>query len=360
MIGGRRVWSLAAVAISAAASLASACSEAALQAPCATPCPSDQVCQHIVNCDDSGTSCFSTVCSPKCAVDSECPSGHSCSPVEGVCSPYCDPTTCPAGTACSGLTGNCDTGQDCSTVTCAQGTFCDPASVQCYSVSGACNPAACRDATALGIESIEISCTNMECRISRTPNVGPSDLTAPVAISIGTPTPGLELPPSSDFAIQWPPRPNPVLLTISLQSPASSADLVVGPTWGASADAGTAMIMWSQGHQVTDGGNWLSSAGNIPTEVPLFLFLEEFTPGGLIAVSSVIPFSVGQAWLVEGQACEDTDEDSLDPRCGGPEVADICYEGTCRRLCESRLDCPEALGGCGLPIDNGARLCGVN
>lgn len=284
-----------------------------------------------------------------------CRRGHHC--LGFSCDEQCDPALCGAHEDCVSATGTCRYVECSERVACGPGFICESRSRRCFPANGDCRSSlVCPDFGGEQLNSVAtVSCmANGLCAVR--PKTGPPpffDVTE--EISVITPTRGARLTATTQPEFRWRAFPNAAsLLLVASQWPVDSATLANSAVWGAAVAPGTDSVNWQAGKPV-EQGRWIDAAPVPLTTGSYFFVVQAVINGSLEAGSSVIPFVVGEAtpWKQSGDACT---LPGLPGDCGNPSSILSCFDGSCRKVCASDVEC-ESTHSCGEPTVSGYRLC---
>lgn len=306
-------------------------------------------------CNDDEV-CFRGSCTSYCSGADSCGPGHACVALAAdsgalVCDPRCDDTLCPERMACQG--------RSCALVECAarvpcteQGTFCDLTIPRCRPISGVCAmDADCPTYFA----DVPTACVAGFCRVAneRKRILGSPDET----IEILSPEYGAVVGSEDELVFAWVPPGDTAIIVLVLQGlPTWWAGIASKAVWGADLTRQVAAlspsVTWEEGNAITMG-RWQAGAPVPFGDGPLYLVIEAFQDGRLIAASEPHLFKVGSPWVQPGDPCDAAMRDS----CQAPVVPMTCVRGACAAFCASAGDCAPLGLTCGAPQGSNPRVC---
>jgi hypothetical protein len=157
---------------------------------------------------------------------------------------------------------------------------------------------------------------------------------APETVGVVSPQPGEAFVSQEEVVFTWrgAQKPSIVLVLTSVES----TDVLRAAVWGAAVKGDVSQVGLADGVQILDGG-WGAASRALPTDVPLYLFVQQVEGAEFLAKSRPVPFMVGAGWARPGDACEGAS-------CTSPAASMLCVNGTCRTACASHRDCA-SLGG---------------
>ena len=304
----------------------------------------------------TGETCFQDRCTASCTDTRPCRTGHACVPSDAdsgvnACDPTCQDDLCPDHMACQGYS--------CALVACAeripcteQGTFCDTTVPRCRPISGECSKA---DDCPTYLSDIPVSCKEGFCRVRRDPETISDAPTE--SIEVYSPTYGTVVGAEDELLFAWVPPVDAVVIVLVLDSlPYFWGGIGNRAIWGAylSRDkaALTPSMTWPGGTAILDG-KWQSDGPGVPGDRPLYLLIEAFADGELVAASAPILFKVGTPWPKPQDECDQGNPTS----CDAPLVPMTCLNSACQAFCGSAADCAPFGLACGIPNGYKARFC---
>jgi hypothetical protein len=270
--------------------------------------------------------------------------GHPCVPYRdrNVCSFECVSSACNARRECR--VGECRDVECGAIVPCANSAdICDVKAFRCYPFDGRCSSVDdCPIYDGYWTANANVSCAGGYCSVGLRPPTPPPDLGPVPPVGIISPAPGTKYLDENGVIIQWASDfagagASTIILIVD-GYPQSKNDLDNHAVWGAALRPGEAgPIMLSAG-QLVSQGMWTGQPGPLPQNRLLTVVIEIVREGQLLAVSDVIPFSIGQAWPARGDSCDPADGPQ---GCASPTEVMSCHPLTfsCERVCASYRDC---------------------
>lgn len=292
----------------------------------------------------------------------ECDAEHPCQKEGHACIPYADKRVCSfdcMSTAC-GPRRECRSG-DCTDVECGSivkcansADICDPKAYRCYPFDGRCKTADdCPLFDGYWKTNASIVCEAGYCSVRLPPPQQPPGLTNVPPVGVVTPIPATTYQDESQVVIAWASDFSAGASTIVLAIdglPVLMSDLKDHAVWGAALQPDKKGPITLADGQLVKDGEWTQQSGSLPHNRLLALVVETVKEGQLIAVSNVVPFSIGSAWRKRGDACNPFNG----PRdCANPIEVLSCHPTTftCERVCGSYRDCLDLIPArdCGAP-----------
>lgn len=311
------------------------------------------------SCEPQARACVKT-----CDATTPCSDeGHPCVAYgsQTICSYECVSTACGPRRECRGLA--CENVQ-CGTIVPCLGSndICDAIGHQCYPFDGTCTGRAdCPYYDAYWDTHGTVSCTDGYCRIGVHPPELPPGLPDVATITISAPAAGQTVPDDASVMFRWTTDrsyANASTLVLVLDGyPQDKLDLVGRAVWGAALRPGVERpLTVADGRLIVDGV-WTTQPGALPRDRLLTLVVQIVSDGTLLADSTAVPFAVGHAFPLRGDACDP----AIGPgACASPMEAMSCHPvtETCERVCGSYRDCLDMVPArdCGAPRGN-ARYC---
>ena len=237
--------------------------------------------------------------------------------------------------------------------------MCDEFAHTCYPFDGSCSDdAECPLFDGSIQNHASIGCQLGFCSVELQPPIFPPFVTSAIPeLLLTSPSDGESLGAQADLSIQWNVgTPGTAFALIMNGTPTNDQDIQTMTVWGAAAIVGTSgTLTLSTGGAVIDG-KWTSNPVELPTNVPLTLFVEVLHEGTVLSTSRMIGIRIGGPWPQPGDACDDVGV--LDGECGNPAELLGCDPATnhCAKVCESYRDCFDVGLDCGAPRSN-ARYC---
>jgi hypothetical protein len=301
-----------------------------------------------------------------CATASGGGPGHACIDNAGgtLCDPYCQASLCGANGECTSMCGTCETVECGVDVSCsAASAYCSVGQHTCFAETGGCSSDS--DCPALNDFLIPsssnvceggslatyggIACVSGLCRWQFTP----IQLVVPGAstIEVLIPSIGTTFSDQSQIKFAWAAPNDSVIVYVLDAIPEDWADLQKSEIWGYEAQMGSSnSVTWSMGSTIS-GGQWNNGPPIVPTNMALYVLVEEVGSGETTGVSDLVPFVVGDGWPEVNSPCSPLA--AVPDNCDNPSrQPQLCYDGSCRALCASDADCGGGGGTCGSAIWN--------
>lgn len=306
-------------------------------------------------CEGGGKVCYEPrrSCALPCNPSGGCSPGHRCVPYAdaSVCDPQCESDLCPENMECVGAT--------CSTVACGRrvpcqtaGTFCELAVPRCVPLSGEC--AAATDCPTFP-GAFTVICEESFCRFKPLP-VSPIKDAVETRVEVLRPRHGEVFTTPEAFVVEWVPPADAAVIVMVLDGiPHYWGALQSFARWGAAVAADvqrrSPQVRLADGRAID--GKWTEASWVPVLDRRLYLLVAAYRSGELVAASELVPFRMGSPWAMPGDACDQ----ATVPPCDSAVDALMCQTGYCERVCGSNADCQSLGRLCGLPRDEGPRVC---
>lgn len=202
---------------------------------------------------------------------------------------------------------------------------------------------------------IPVACVAGFCRVGSEQEgiAGAPDAT----IQISSPEYGTVVGSEDELLFAWVPPADAAVIVLVLQAiPTFWGGIGTKAIWGADlmreSAALSPSVTWAEGSAIV-GGQWQAGGPAPLGDSPLYLLIEAFQDGRLVAASEPLLFKVGTPWLKPGDACDV----EVAASCEAPLVPMRCIAGTCAAFCASAADCVPFGLACGVPQGSNPRVC---